>query len=297
MPGLPHPDGRVVDQLVGQRVHRSLVDERLGRVVRRAVPAPAHDDGQAAQLRDPQEPGGVAADPGQREVREGGAAGLLEPGQLLEDHRLVRRQLPVVPAILDVPERALGVLVGKDEPQGRGVDRALDGHDVRHLACIVDPRRAVRGDPAPPPALRSTVQHAEGEMTERRDDGRHGRRDRGRRGPRVRLGVDGSRRTTGAAAGCRGSGSSSWCSGSCSCCAAVLPGARDRGLAAVPRRGRRVPRLVAGQPRDGFALPRVDHRRARGPGPARRRRCPRTSPGSGRCASASRSCSSRSSAA
>ena len=38
-PGLPHALGRVADDLVGQRVDRAAVDQRLGRVVGAAIPA------------------------------------------------------------------------------------------------------------------------------------------------------------------------------------------------------------------------------------------------------------------
>ena len=49
----------------------------------------------------------------------------------------------------------------------------------------------------------------------------------------------------------------------------AVPGARDRRLAGVPRGRRRLPRVVAGQPRAGLALPRGDHHGPRGAGPPR----------------------------
>ena len=52
--------------------------------------------------------------------------------ELLEDDRLVARQLPVVPAPIDVPERDLGVLVRQREAERGGLDRAEDGLDVGH---------------------------------------------------------------------------------------------------------------------------------------------------------------------
>ena len=66
----------------------------------------------------------VASDAGQGQVDEGAAAGRPERRQLGHDERVVRGQLPVVPAIRDVPERDPGVLVRQDEAERFRRDRA-----------------------------------------------------------------------------------------------------------------------------------------------------------------------------
>ena len=50
--------------------------------------------------------------------------------ELLDDDRLVAAELPVVPAVRDVPERDRGVLVGQDPAELRRVDRPEDGLDA-----------------------------------------------------------------------------------------------------------------------------------------------------------------------
>ena len=131
---LPHPVGRLADQLVGEDVDRPAIDERLGRVVRLAIPAAAHHDVETTRSRQADQPLRVATDPDGRHVHEPGAAGGSIRRELLEDQRLVAGQLPVIPAVGDVPERDLGVLVGQGEPERLGLDRAEDGLDVRHQA-------------------------------------------------------------------------------------------------------------------------------------------------------------------
>ena len=128
----PDPAGDLVDKLVGQRIDAASVDARLGRVVGLAIPATAHHHVQAAGGRDRSQPLRVAADAGRRQVHDRPAARRPEPGQLLEDDRLVAGELPVVPAVGDVPQRDLRVLVGQGDPEGRGVDRSKDRLDVRH---------------------------------------------------------------------------------------------------------------------------------------------------------------------
>ena len=136
MPGRTRvrPDAvrRLADELVGEVVDRSPVDARLGRVVGPAVPAAAHDHVQAAGPGDRAEPSRVATDAGQRQVDERAAARRAEARELLEDDRLVARELPVVPAAGDLPQRDLRVLVGQRHPEVGGVDRAEDGLDVGH---------------------------------------------------------------------------------------------------------------------------------------------------------------------
>ena len=87
-------------------------------------------------LGDAPQPGGVAADAGQRDVDEAGAAGVAEAAELRGDQVLVRGQLPVVEALRDLPQVALGVLVGQGEPERRGIDAPEDrlhvGRHARH---------------------------------------------------------------------------------------------------------------------------------------------------------------------
>ena len=124
-PAVADPLGGLRDELVGQVVHRSPVDRGLGRVVGAAIPAAAHDDVELARLgrcrrarpgraRPRAASGRPGCDPPDARIRR----------QLLEDHRLVARELPVVPAVGDVPERDLRVLVREREaerPRGRSV--------------------------------------------------------------------------------------------------------------------------------------------------------------------------------
>ena len=69
--GLPHPVGRLADELVGQVVHGPALDQRLGRVVGGPVPARAHDDVQSGRRRQAAQPLRVALHPGRRDVHEG----------------------------------------------------------------------------------------------------------------------------------------------------------------------------------------------------------------------------------
>ena len=117
--GLPHPVGRLADQLVGQVVDGPPVDARLRRVVRAAIPAAAHDDVQAAGPRRAAQPLRVAPDARQGQVDEAAPAGGRKRASSSRIDRLVAGQLPVVPAARDVPQRDLGVLVGQREPERR----------------------------------------------------------------------------------------------------------------------------------------------------------------------------------
>ena len=132
IPESPHSLLDLANQLVGQVVHRAPIDARFGRVVGRPVPAATHDEVQAAGLAEALQPGRVTPDAGQRQVDKGATAGRPEPCQLVEDDRLVARQLPVVPAVRDVPQRDLGVLVRQGEPEVVRRDRAENGLDVGH---------------------------------------------------------------------------------------------------------------------------------------------------------------------
>ncbi len=131
--GLPHPVGRLSDELVGQVVDRSAVDPqpRPGSRRSRYQPQPMTMWSPLA-ARDARQPAGVAPDAGQRQVDQAAAAGRPVCRQLLEDQRLVAGQLPVVPAVVDVPEGDLGVLVRQREPELGGLDRTEDGLDVGH---------------------------------------------------------------------------------------------------------------------------------------------------------------------
>ena len=131
-PAVPHPALDLGDQLVGEVVCRPAIDEGLRRVVGRAVPAAAHHEVEPARLGQAAQPGRVATDARQGQVHEAPPAGRAEPRELVEDHRLVAGQLPVVPARLDVPQRDLRVLVRQGEPEVGRVDRAEDGLDVGH---------------------------------------------------------------------------------------------------------------------------------------------------------------------
>ena len=150
-PDSPTPTVRLGDQLLGQGVDGSPVDHRLRRVVGAPVPAAAHHEVEPAPLGQALEPGGVAPDAGHREVDEGRPAGVLVVRELVEDHRLVARELPVVPAVRDVPERDLRVLVGQREPDRRRLDGPEDGHDVRHAEIVAArvSRRSLRAHLAP----------------------------------------------------------------------------------------------------------------------------------------------------
>ena len=79
---------------------------------------------------EPGEPGRVAPDAVEGQVDERAAAGRPERGELLDDHRLVAAELPVVPAVRDVPERDRGVLVGQDPAELGRIDRPEDGLDA-----------------------------------------------------------------------------------------------------------------------------------------------------------------------
>jgi hypothetical protein len=75
IPVSPYPVGRLVDDLVGERVDGATVDQRLGRVVGVAIPAGAHDEVQSGRLRQPGEPARVPPDTGQRQVDDRAPAG------------------------------------------------------------------------------------------------------------------------------------------------------------------------------------------------------------------------------
>ena len=133
-------------ELVGEVVDRPPVDARLRGVVHAAIPAAAHHDVEAARRRDVAQPRRVAPDARERQVDQAAPAGVAEPRQLLEDHRLVAGQLPVVPAAGDVPQRDLGVLVRERPPEGRGIDRAEDRLDVCHRRAMLRGRGGLGTD-------------------------------------------------------------------------------------------------------------------------------------------------------
>ena len=136
---LADPVGCLAHELVGEVVDGAPVDQRLGRVVRAAVPAGAHHDVQPRRACQPGEPHRIASDPGRREVDEAASPGGPEAFELGEDHRLVARQLPVVPARLDVPQGNLGVLVRQRDAELGWVDSPEDRLDVAHRGML--PRR------------------------------------------------------------------------------------------------------------------------------------------------------------
>ena len=103
---------------------------------RLAVPAGPHDRVYPGDPGKPGEPRRVAPDAVERQVDEGSATRGPERGELLDDGRLVATQLPVVPAVRDVPERDRSVLVRQDPPQAGGVDRSENGLDVAHRGRV-----------------------------------------------------------------------------------------------------------------------------------------------------------------
>jgi len=119
-------------EVVRQRIDRPPIDVEGRRVVSVAIPTRAHHQMHAGRASEAHEPGRVAAHPGRRHVDEGPAAGRAIARELGGDDGLVRRQLPVVPAVRDVPQRDLGVLVRQREPELGRVDRAEDRLDVCH---------------------------------------------------------------------------------------------------------------------------------------------------------------------
>ena len=110
-PGVADAVSELGDDLVGQVVDRPSVDQRLGGVVGAAIPAGAHHDVQAGGARQAPQPMRVAAHPVERQVDERCPAAAAVVAQLIGDEVLVGRELPVVPALLDVPEVDAGVLV------------------------------------------------------------------------------------------------------------------------------------------------------------------------------------------
>ena len=123
--------GRVPDDLVGEVVDRPAIDQGFRGVIGLAVPARTHHDVEVGRLGQPDQPARVATDTRRREVDDRRSTHGGELQQLLGDDRLVAAELPVVPAIGDVPERDRGVLVRQREPESRGVDRTADGLDMR----------------------------------------------------------------------------------------------------------------------------------------------------------------------
>ena len=129
---LPHPGLDLPDELVGEIVGRTPIDQRVRRVVGGPVPAAAHDHVESAGARHVAKPERVTPDTRQGQVHQPAPADVAEPGELVDDDRLVARQLPVIPARLDVPQGDLGVLVRQGEPERVGLDRTEDGLDVGH---------------------------------------------------------------------------------------------------------------------------------------------------------------------
>ena len=144
-PGLADPGRRFADQLLGELVRRAPVDPRLGRVVGVAIPAAAQDQVEPRCRGQSCQPARIPAHAVERQVAQGRTAGLAEEAELVEDHRLVAGELPVVVAPGDLPQGDLRVLVGKDEAQRRRVDGAEDGHHVRHDGIV--PGRIGTGAP------------------------------------------------------------------------------------------------------------------------------------------------------
>ncbi len=128
----PTPSVASATSSSARSIHGPAIDQRLGRVVGAAIPAAAHDDVQVARPRETGQPGRVAPDAGEREVDQAAATGRAKRGQLVQDHRLVAGELPVVPAVGDLPQRDLGVLVGQREPELRRIDGTEDRLDVGH---------------------------------------------------------------------------------------------------------------------------------------------------------------------
>ncbi len=87
---------------------------------------------QPGRAGEPDQPRGIAADTRGREVDQAPTAAAAIRLELAEDQRLVAGELPVIPAVRDVPQGDLGVLVRQREPEVRRVDRAEDGLDMGH---------------------------------------------------------------------------------------------------------------------------------------------------------------------
>ena len=131
MPPTPTPSLQLADHLGRKVVDAAAVDERLGRVVRLAVPAGAHHDVDAEALARRRSRSGSRPTPGEREVDQRSAAAPAEFPELLDDEVVVGGELPVVPSVRDVPQADAGVLVREREAELLGRDRSGDGHDAR----------------------------------------------------------------------------------------------------------------------------------------------------------------------
>ena len=121
---------KLLHDLVGEIVDGAAIDARLGGVVGLAVPACAGHDVEPGCLREAGQPCQVSADADGGHIDQGAAAEPLIGCQLLVDSWLVADQLPVVPAVLDPPEAALGVLVGEGKAEVAGRHRTEDGLDL-----------------------------------------------------------------------------------------------------------------------------------------------------------------------
>ena len=121
---------KLLHDLVGQIVDGAAIDACFGGVVGLAVPAGSGNDVEPGCLREAGQSCKVSADADGGHVHQGAAAKGLIGGQLLVYAWLVADQLPVVPAVLDPPEAALGVLVGEGESEVARRDGAEDGLDL-----------------------------------------------------------------------------------------------------------------------------------------------------------------------
>jgi len=133
---LPH-------ELVGEVVDRATIDQRLGRVVGAAIPAAAHHDVEPGRLREPAKPPGIASEARRGDIRERRPTEIAKPLELGPDDLEVARELPVVPAIGDVPERDGRVLVREREAESSGLDRPEHRLDVWHRAGVYAPGHRV----------------------------------------------------------------------------------------------------------------------------------------------------------
>ena len=141
---LADPVGRLAHELVGQVVDGAPVDQRLGRVVRRrdTSRSPSRCAARLARASPASQPGSRPT-PGSVRSTRLRPAGVAERGELVEDHRLVAGQLPVVPADRGrATARSAVCSCGSVNPSIGRVDRAEDRLDVGHGRAMLRRRRA-----------------------------------------------------------------------------------------------------------------------------------------------------------
>ena len=102
----------------------------------------------------PSQPERIAADAVERQVDEGATAAAPKVAQLVGDEVLVGGELPVVPALLDVPEIDAGVLVREREAESSG---GIGPETVMTRGAIGGPPARASVGACGPPAHRSVM--------------------------------------------------------------------------------------------------------------------------------------------